>query len=58
MPQWEEYDILHHQAVQIIEAHRTLNGVVVGIDAQGQLRVNVAGNEQVLTSARASVRLV
>ncbi len=58
LPQWDEYDILHHQAVHIIEEHRTLSGVVVGVDAQGQLRVNVAGVEHVLTSARASVRLV
>ncbi|MFA6037826.1 MAG: bifunctional biotin--[acetyl-CoA-carboxylase] ligase/biotin operon repressor BirA [Legionellales bacterium] len=57
LDEWLKYDILHNQAVKITQFDQILDGLVTGIDEQGQLKVNIAGEEQHLTSAQVSVSL-
>jgi BirA family biotin operon repressor/biotin-[acetyl-CoA-carboxylase] ligase len=55
--EWLQYDILHNQSVKITQFDQVLDGLVTGIDEQGQLKVNIAGKEQHLTCAQVSVSL-
>ncbi len=55
--EWLKYDILHNQPVKITQLDQILDGLAMGIDEQGQLKVNIDGKEQCLTSAEVSVSL-
>lgn len=55
--EWLKYDILHHQPVKITQLDQILDGLAMGIDERGQLKVNIDGQEQCLTSAEVSVSL-
>lgn len=57
LDEWAQYDILQNQAVKITQQDEILDGIAIGINKQGQLKVNIDGVEQLLTSAQVSVRV-
>lgn len=56
LDEWLLYDILQQQTVNIMQHNETVEGIVTGVNEKGQLKVNIAGQEQFLTSAQVSVR--
>ncbi len=57
LDEWLNYDILHNKAIKITQHDQISEGVAIGIDEQGLLKVTIAGQEQRLTSAEVSVQL-
>lgn len=55
--QWQELDLLYRRPVRVQFGDRTLDGVAQGIDGQGALIVDAAGQRHVLNAGDVSLRL-
>ncbi|WP_123724302.1 bifunctional biotin--[acetyl-CoA-carboxylase] ligase/biotin operon repressor BirA [Pseudomonas protegens] len=55
--EWEQNHLWQGRAVSLIAGVNKVDGVVVGIDRQGALRLNVEGEEKVYSGGELSLRL-
>jgi BirA family biotin operon repressor/biotin-[acetyl-CoA-carboxylase] ligase len=55
--EWEQNHLWQGRAVSLIAGVNQIDGVVLGIDAQGALRLRVAGVEKVFSGGELSLRL-
>jgi BirA family biotin operon repressor/biotin-[acetyl-CoA-carboxylase] ligase len=55
--EWEESHLWQSRSVSLIAGARQIDGVVLGIDGQGALRLNVDGVEKVFSGGELSLRL-
>jgi BirA family biotin operon repressor/biotin-[acetyl-CoA-carboxylase] ligase len=55
--EWEENHLWQSRSVSLIAGARQIDGVVLGIDGQGALRLNVDGVEKVFSGGELSLRL-
>jgi BirA family biotin operon repressor/biotin-[acetyl-CoA-carboxylase] ligase len=56
LPRWRMLDALARRQVRVLSGDRIFEGLACGIDAQGRLLVDVAGQMQAFSSAEVSVR--
>lgn len=56
LPRWRELDALAGQGVQVLDGTRRHDGVALGVDGTGALRVRVAGMERQFHSGEVSLR--
>ncbi len=56
LPRWRALDALAHRPVRVLSGERIIEGVACGIDVQGRLLVETAGQRQAFSSAEVSVR--
>ena len=56
LPRWRELDALAGAGVQVLDGARSHDGVALGVDASGALRVRVAGVERQFHSGEVSLR--
>lgn len=56
LPRWQALDALARQPVRVLSGEQTIEGIACGIDAQGRLLVEVAGQRRAFSSADVSVR--
>ncbi len=54
---WQRLDLLQDQAVRVQAGERVIEGVARGIDAQGALMVDAAGQRHHLNAGEVSLRL-
>ena len=55
--EWESNHLWQGREVTLIAGTHTVDGVVAGVDQQGALRLNVAGQEKVFSGGELSLRL-
>lgn len=55
--EWEEAHLWHGRAVSLIAGTNCVNGIVLGIDRQGALRIEVDGVEKSFSGGELSLRL-
>ncbi|WP_314917681.1 bifunctional biotin--[acetyl-CoA-carboxylase] ligase/biotin operon repressor BirA [Pseudomonas helleri] len=55
--EWESSHLWQGREVTLIAGTHTVDGVVAGVDQQGALRLNVAGQEKVFSGGELSLRL-
>ena len=55
--EWESNHLWQGREVTLIAGTHTVDGVVTGVDQQGALRLNVAGQEKVFSGGELSLRL-
>ena len=55
--EWESKHLWQGREVTLIAGTHTVDGVVAGVDQQGALRLNVAGQEKVFSGGELSLRL-
>lgn len=55
--EWESNHLWQGREVTLIAGAHTVDGVVTGVDQQGALRLNVAGQEKVFSGGELSLRL-
>ncbi|MCU1726430.1 bifunctional biotin--[acetyl-CoA-carboxylase] ligase/biotin operon repressor BirA [Pseudomonas sp. 7P_10.2_Bac1] len=55
--EWESNHLWQGRAVTLIAGAHTVDGVVIGVDQQGALRLGVAGQEKVFSGGELSLRL-
>ena len=56
-PEWERNHLWQGRAVSLHAGNEVVEGVVLGIDAQGALRLQVASGEKVFSGGELSLRL-
>ncbi|MGV8919486.1 MAG: bifunctional biotin--[acetyl-CoA-carboxylase] ligase/biotin operon repressor BirA [Pseudomonas sp.] len=55
--EWEQSHLWQGRAVTLLAGTNKIEGVVLGVDAQGALRLNIGGQEQVFSGGELSLRL-
>ena len=55
--EWESNHLWQGREVTLIAGTHTVDGVVAGVDQQGALRLNVAGQEKAFSGGELSLRL-
>lgn len=58
LPRWQALDALGSAPVRVLSGEQVVEGIACGIDAQGFLLVEVAGQRRAFSSAEVSVRPV
>jgi BirA family biotin operon repressor/biotin-[acetyl-CoA-carboxylase] ligase len=56
-PEWEQFHLWQGRAVSLVAGVNQIDGVVMGIDRQGALRLKVDGMEKVFSGGELSLRL-
>ena len=58
LPQWRQFDALDGHAVHVLDGTRTHEGIALGVDAAGALRVRIGESERQFHSGEVSLRRV
>jgi BirA family biotin operon repressor/biotin-[acetyl-CoA-carboxylase] ligase len=56
LPRWRELDALADHAVRVLDGANTHEGMALGVDASGALRVRMTGGERQFHSGEVSLR--
>lgn len=56
LEEWQQVDVLNGQAVEVIFADKVIEGVAMGINQEGALRVQANGKEMICHSGEVSIR--
>lgn len=57
LPEWEQHHLWQGQEVCLVAGNNKINGVVLGVDPQGALRLRVGGEDRVFSGGELSLRL-
>lgn len=57
LKEWRQYDVIFNKPVTVIQAEQRLKGIATGIDAQGNLLVEIDGVIKPFCSGEISIRL-